>query len=85
MVELERTHWADLRPDIVFLIERSAAIRRDEARDTFGRLSAEYALLANEEAASTRIVAVDNNGNIDGAVADVLSAVKSVLSPAAPT
>ena len=84
MVELERSHWADLRPDIVFLIERSATPRRDEARDTFERLSAEYALLANEEAASTRVLGIHNNGNIDEAAGDVLSAVQSVLSPRAP-
>ena len=82
MVAAERQVWADTRPSVVFLVNRTVAGSRNDYTD---RLHAEYEELAQEERDKYPITRVDNNGTVRKAVGLMLEQLSEALKAHAGT
>ena len=58
MVELERSYWLDLAPQVVFLVTRCNADIDNDHRAVFLEREREYDILADRELESSRVVRV---------------------------
>ena len=72
MIELERLHWGQIKPDVLFLVERESG-----TPDNGDGLQAMYRDLANREQLHTRVVALHN----DSSVGEALDAVWEEITP----
>jgi dTMP kinase len=76
MIDLERQHWQDIKPEWVFLIQRSVPFRSEHSRSKLSRLNALYIELATSSGDSC--VLIDNNGEVHDAAARIIDAVTGV-------
>ena len=60
VVEAERVYWADLVPAAVFLVKRSAPVRREQSQQKFDRLSQLYEELAQRQLKSLAVHKIEN-------------------------
>jgi thymidylate kinase len=67
MISVELAAWGTVRPSVVFLVQRKAPLR-PEPESLWRRWSELYERVSAEERRRTRILAIDNNGSIEGAV-----------------
>ena len=72
MIELERLHWGQIKPDVLFLVERQIG-----APDNGDGLQARYRDLANREQIHSRVVTLHN----DSSVEEALEAVWEEITP----
>ena len=72
MIELERLHWGQIKPDVLFLVERQSG-----APDNGDGLQARYRDLANREQLHSRVVTLHN----DSSVEEALDAVWEEITP----
>lgn len=61
IIEAERLRWGSVKPDLLFVIDRSEAIRAEHDADTFIHLRGLYKTLMDREEDQYPIVAVDND------------------------
>ena len=78
MIELERAHWADDQPNVVFLISRATPLR-PEPTEKWHRWVEEYETLSAREILQTPVLAISNEGKIE----DTFSHVTCHFSQAA--
>jgi thymidylate kinase len=65
MIELERRHWGELSPNVVFLVTRRRPFRDELSQTRFERLANEYRGLA---AANPSTVLIENSGSVAAAL-----------------
>ena len=76
MIRLERLHWGQTNPDVLFLVERESG--KPEYGEEFQKQIVEgYRELANREQFSSRVVTLQN----DSSVEDTLDSVWKVIAP----
>lgn len=80
MIDLERLHWGSLMPTALFLVRRKSSLRPEEDTVAFDRRRTEYDALASAEATTTRVVSVDNDGDLAEATAAVLEVVRAMTA-----
>lgn len=71
MIKVERLHWADVRPDMIFLISRPGATSEPNRQS----LSREYAALASRERRKYSVTLVSNGGPIAQSLTAVMDRV----------
>ena len=76
MIELERLHWRDVRPDVLFLMERSGGADID-VDGLEGRLIEGYRDLFEREQHHSRVVGLQNNSSVEDALDAAWEAVAS--------
>jgi len=67
MINVELAAWQDIRPTAVFLVQRKMPLR-PEPESLWWQWSELYERVSAEERRRTKILAIDNNGTIEGAV-----------------
>jgi thymidylate kinase len=67
MIDVELAAWGAIRPYVVFLIQRKTPLR-PEPESQWRQWNELYERVSAEERGRTKIVSVDNNGSIEGAV-----------------
>jgi dTMP kinase len=83
MIDLERVHWGNLSPAALFLVRRRTSLRpEEEDKGGFNQLRVEYDNLAAAEAATTRIIPIDNEGELSESTTAVLRAIRETLTDA---
>ena len=65
MIELERRHWGELSPDVVFLVTRRRPFRDELSQARFERLAEAYRGLAS---ATPSTVLIENSGSVAAAL-----------------
>ena len=79
MILLEKLHWGQVKPDVLFLVERESG--QPEYGEEFQRKIIEgYRELANREQSGTNIVTLHNDSSLE----DTLDAVWERIAPIAP-
>ena len=79
MVELERSYWLDLAPQVVFLVTRHDDDIGIDHRAAFVERQREYDVLADRERESSRVVRVENSGDISLAAVATLNVIGRLL------
>lgn len=79
MIELERSYWLDLAPQVVFLVTRHDADIDIDHRAVFLEREREYDILADRELESSRVVRVENSGDISVAAVATLNVIAGLL------
>jgi dTMP kinase len=74
MIDLEKLHWEDTRPDILFLIDRPRPF--GQKTDDWEDLRSLYLSFANERNHPYPVEIVKNTSSIEDAVDDVLDAIE---------
>jgi thymidylate kinase len=85
MVELERSYWLDLAPQVVFLVTRHNADIDIDHRAVFLEREREYDILADREPESSRVIRVENFGDISVAAVATLNLIVRLLDVPIPT
>jgi hypothetical protein len=85
MVELERSYWLDLAPRVVFLVTRHNADIDANHRAAFAEREREYDILADRKPKSSRVVRVENSGDISVAAVAVLKVISRLLDVSIPS
>ncbi len=67
MINVELAAWGTVRPSAVFLVQRKTPLR-PEPESQWRQWSELYERVSAEERRRTRVLAIDNNGSIEGAV-----------------
>lgn len=70
MIELEKLHWGQIKPDVVFLVERKI-VTPEYGEDFQGRIVGGYRDLANREQFNGPVVTVRNEFSIEDAFESV--------------
>lgn len=60
VIEAELARWGAVKPDLVFMVDRSEAVRAEHDADTFLRLRTGYKELAEREKERYKVVSIDN-------------------------
>ena len=76
MIELEKLHWQDTLPDVVFLIDRPEPF--GEKPDNWDRLRSRYSRFATEEDHPYSIEIVKNTSSVAEAVDGVLDTIEQL-------
>jgi thymidylate kinase len=84
MIHLELTHWGQIVPAVVFLIERSAPLRPEERIDRWQNLVAAYRELADRERHLYPVYTVRNDHAVSEALHQILSTVAELDLTARP-
>jgi thymidylate kinase len=84
MVELERSYWLDLAPQVVFLVTRPNHDIDVDHRAVFVEREREYDILADRELESSRVVRVENSGHISVAAVATLKVIAQLLDVPIP-
>ncbi|MET0399164.1 MAG: hypothetical protein ABW277_20390 [Longimicrobiaceae bacterium] len=73
MIDLERSFWGDLLPEVIFLVERSGS-------QTAGlcRVAEAYAALASRD---PRAIRIDNSGSLEASISAVLDTIRARSAP----
>jgi len=79
MIDVELAAWGAVRPSVVFLIQRKTPLR-PEPESQWRRWCELYEHVSAEEQRRTRIVIIDNNDSIEGAVRQVALSFKDTGS-----
>jgi dTMP kinase len=67
VIEAELARWGAVKPDRVFMVDRSEAVRAEHDADTFLRLRTGYKELAEREKEHYKIVLIDNENFVQSA------------------
>ena len=78
MIGLEKLHWGQVKPDVLFLVEREIGTP-EYGEEVQGRIVEGYRELASRDQFRSRVVTLQN----DSSVEDALDAVWEVISPIA--
>ena len=78
MIELEQLHWGQVKPDVLFLVERQNGAPGD-GEELLGKILGGYRELANRKQLHSRVVTLHN----DSSVEDALDAAWEALTPIA--
>lgn len=81
MIGLEKMHWDGVKPDVVFLIERSA-LSSSEAPDCpcfHEQLVAEYSVLADKEQGHYPIRRIQNNQPLEKSVCQIMENLQELV------
>lgn len=79
MIELERRHWGEVSPDVIYLLRRARSLREGCSSETFATRSIAYDVLADQEAKRSSVFRVDNDGSVAEASALVLGSIRHQL------
>lgn len=60
VIEAELARWGVVKPDLVFIVDRSEAVRAEHDANTFLRLRTGYKELAEREKERYKVVSIDN-------------------------
>lgn len=60
VIKAEQARWGTVKPDLVFMVDRSQAVRAEHDADTFLRLRRGYQAIAEREKEHYKVVAVEN-------------------------
>ena len=78
MIDLEQLHWGQVKPDVLFLVERQNGAPGD-GKELRGKILGEYRELANREQLHSHVVTLHN----DSSVEDALDAAWEAITPIA--
>jgi thymidylate kinase len=84
MVELERSYWLDLAPQVVFLVRRPSTAIDVDHRAMFVERAREYNILADRELESSGVVRVENSGHISAAAVAAVRVIARFLDVPIP-
>ena len=73
MIELERLHWGQIKPDVLFLVGRDS-----RTPDDGDGLQERYRELANREQLHSRVVALHNDSSVEDALDAVWEEITSI-------
>jgi thymidylate kinase len=76
MIELEKVHWADFRPAVVFLLDRVVPARPEQSIEEYRALQLAYADLATEQAQHCHIEMISTERNPDETFLVIVSALQ---------
>jgi dTMP kinase len=78
MIDLERMHWGEVRPDVVFLVQRAKAHHTGLARTQYDELLSHYLALATREVSTTRVVRLNNDRTVEHALEAIVPVLHQV-------
>ena len=78
MIELERVHWADFRPTVVFLVDRVVPVRPEQSPREYRALQLAYADLATEQAEHCHVERVSTDQTEDETFAVISSTLQRI-------
>lgn len=78
MIELERVHWADFRPTVVFLLDRVVPVRPEQSPTEYCSLQLAYADLATEQAEHCHVERVSTDGTQDDTFTVIASTLRRI-------
>lgn len=78
VIEAELARWGKVKPDLVFMVDRSEAVRTEHEADTFLRLRRGYKELAEREKERYKVVLIDN-GDFAQSAEVIWTHLKSLL------
>lgn len=83
LIAAELATWQDVRPDVVFVIERERAIREEQTPETFRRLSELYLEIRNREEINqpTRLL---NNNDMNSCTAELMKIADDLIRSERP-
>ena len=76
MIELEQLHWGQVKPDVLFLVERDGGTTRNS-----DELRRRYRELANREQLNSRVVALRNDSSVEDALNSVWGKIIPIHRP----
>jgi len=76
MIELEKLHWRDVKPDCIFFISRFALMWEKEHRKSYNALISAYESLIKKEEKDSRVVRIENDDKINDAVDLILKEIE---------
>lgn len=80
IIALEEQFWKKIRPDSIFLIQRTSPINREIDIGEWHQLAHEYNVLAEREKSKYRVFKVANQGSIDESKSIIIEAILARLS-----
>jgi thymidylate kinase len=80
MIELEKRHWAEIVPAILFLLDRKEGVQREHSPDWFAELRLAYRELANAEKVHHRVSRVSTEGTVEESFVEVITALDSIVA-----
>lgn len=78
MVNLERHHWGDILPSVVFLVHANAPWRRGESIERFHALRSLYTQLAQQEQSRYPVRVIDNSQETGQALTEILETLDTL-------
>jgi thymidylate kinase len=76
MIALEKNHWGEIRPHVVFLLRRA---RAGSADLRLPQLIAEYEKLAQCESAFTNVVPLEVHSDVEITMLEIIQSLKDIL------
>jgi thymidylate kinase len=73
MIELEQLFWRDIRPDVLFLFERKAPLRKEIDHDEWEDIKAHYSRISLEEKGKYPIEKIQNESSVEVARDTIIS------------
>ena len=80
MIRLERIHWGQVKPDVLFLVERERGTPVS-GEGSQGQIFEEYRALANREKLHSRVVTLRNDSSFANALDEVWGAIVPISPP----
>jgi dTMP kinase len=81
VIQAEQTRWGSVKPDLVFMVDRTHAIRAEHDADSFQRLRTGYQVIAEREKHLYKIFAFENE-DFSKSAALISAQVKSLIPTA---
>ena len=78
MMELEKVHWADFRPTVLFLLDRVVPARPEQSPAEYSALQLAYAHLAAEQAPHCPIERISTDGTQEKTFAVIVSRLSRI-------
>ena len=80
MIRLERIHWGQVKPDVLFLVERQR-VTPIGGEGSQGKIFEAYRVLANREQLHSRVVALCNESSLGSALDEMWGAIMPMCQP----
>ncbi len=77
MIELEQLHWGQVKPEVLFLVERENGTP-DEREELQKQILERYRELATREQSHSRVVTLHNNSSVEDALEAAWEAITSI-------
>lgn len=79
MIDVERTFWGELKPDMAFLIDRHAPFGEKMDFGIWERIRNDYLELAEEQRSEHPVTIIENDSSVEAAVDEMMDALSPIL------
>lgn len=79
MIKLEKNHWGNLKPSIVFYVDREQPLGTVKNLSDWKKIRREYEKLIQDEKAHHKIIRINNESSIDKTVDIILANIRRTI------